>query len=160
VSHRLEPNGPVWCLLVRAGCEGCMMWKRGGDPSGWCLNWNSVRQLHGAWRRRLCGCVMVQPAVRGGYGYGFWLTWTTMWCDIQVRMHVDFILVILIVGNAVLLKFVSLPTAVFLAVNAVSHPDSYVGYLVWQPVLVYDIRDSCMVATSLRFFAWCMYRPT
>jgi len=35
-------------------------------------------------------------------------------------MHVDFILVILFVGNAVLLKFVSLPTAVFLAVNAVT----------------------------------------
>jgi len=74
-------------------------------------------------------------------------------------MHVDFILVILFVGNAVLLKFVSLRTAVFLAVNAVSYPDSYVGYLVWQPVLVYDIRDSCLVATNLRFLAWCMYRP-
>jgi len=36
-----------------------------------------------------------------------------MWCDIQVRIHVDFILVILFVRNAVLLKFVSLPTAVF-----------------------------------------------
>jgi len=36
-----------------------------------------------------------------------------MWCDIQVRMLVDFIPVILFVGNAVLLKFVSLPTADF-----------------------------------------------
>jgi len=74
-------------------------------------------------------------------------------------MHVDFIPVILFVGNAVLLKFVSLPTVVFLAVNAVSHPDSYVGYLAWQPVLVYDIRDSCMVATNLGFLAWCMSGP-
>lgn len=46
-------------------------------------------------------------------------------------MHVDFIPVIFFAGNAVLLKFVLVPNRYFfLAVNGVSYPVSFVGYLV------------------------------